>query len=118
MNELKKADEIVTGLKFFADKCDRTNIGCHAPNLLKGAADLIESLTAQLTESERREKAAVEDLKSLAKQNVADFENGTYTSPCQYCKDFDTCDYIPIDGGCCFEWRGPQEAGKGEADGN
>ena len=83
--------------------------------MLEGAASLIESQQAQLAESQRRERAAVEDMESLAKQNVTDFKNGGYTTPCRYCKKFDTCDYIPTDNGCCFAWRGPQEAEKGES---
>lgn len=67
----------------------------------RAAADLIDSLTAQLAESQRREKAAVEDINLL--------------EDCGVCKhhDLDSCDLAGTK--CYFEWRGPQ-AEKGEAE--
>jgi len=80
------------------------------------AATLIESLQARLSESQRRERAAVEDITTMAKCKLL----GT----CTFCKHRNTPDmrYKPCKG-CIqenrsrknFEWRGPQEAGKGEA---
>ena len=95
-DELKNADEVVRELR------DTEN--CDVLDYINDAADLIESLTAQLTESERREKAAVEDINLL--------------EDCGVCKhhDLDSCDLAGTE--CHFEWRGPQEAEKGEADGN
>ena len=95
-DEIKKADEIVRNLHECA--CE----GCPADIL--DAADLIDSLTAQLTASQRREKAAVEDINLL--------------EDCGVCKhhDLDSCDLAGTK--CQFEWRGPQEAEKGAADGN
>ena len=83
--------------------------GCRCEIKVKehAAADLIESLQAQLSESQRREQAAVEDLKRF--------------SACCQCN-------ANIDGSCCdmfdgtaenkyfcsnWQWRGPQEAGEG-----
>ena len=103
MNELKKADEVVRALRDYASDCDGDvcflctfacvcdKFGGNAPKII---ADLIESLTAQLAESERREKAAVEDINLL--------------EDCGVCKhhDLDSCDLAGTE--CHFEWRGPQ----------
>lgn len=116
------------------------------------AADLIESLQAQLAASQRRERAAVDTLTKLLKhaneaddicaycnnqiicngkscesyrEGVGDVD-GNYPDWEWTCEDFDygTCfkmQNTPCNG--CFEkeysgfeWRGPQEAGKGEAE--
>ena len=71
--------------------------------VFKYASDLIQELQAQLTASQRREKAAVEDINLL--------------EDCSVCKhrDLDSCDLAGTE--CHFEWRGPQTE-KGEADGN
>jgi hypothetical protein len=63
------------------------------------AADLIESLQAQLAESQRREQAAVEAIK-----RASDY-CGIHFNPCEA-----ECSLAPW-----CKWRGPQEAGKGEA---
>ena len=111
MNEIKKADEVVRALRccldlkeecgcedcvLYRQPCDGTFYG-----LTNAAADLIESLTAQLNASRRREKAAVEDINLL--------------EDCSVCKhhDLDSCDLAGTK--CHFEWRGPQ-AEKGEAE--
>ena len=57
-------------------------------------------LKAQLAASQRRERAAVEDMTEMAGSNA----------PCYWCKNkqgWTACK------DCRFEWRGPQEAGKG-----
>ena len=75
---------------------------------MKQAADLIESLQAQLAESQRREQAAVEDLKSA--------------NLCRHCGLNASCGSEIRSNrrafGVCKRWeyRGPQEAGKGEAE--
>ena len=114
MNELKKADEIVRALRDYASDCDACSdcfycdfacvCGKFDYNAPKIIADLIESLTAQLTASQRREKAAVEDINLL--------------EDCGVCKhhDLDSCDLAGTK--CQFEWRGPQEAEKGSNNGN
>jgi len=55
-DELKKADEIVRALRCTSDANPEHRHG----KLCNQAADLIDSLTAQLADSQRREKAAVE----------------------------------------------------------
>ena len=94
-DELKNADEIVRELR------DPEN--CDVLDYIDDAADLIDSLTAQLAASQRREKAAVEDINLL--------------EDCSVCKhrDLDSCDLAGTE--CHFEWRGPQTE-KGAADGN
>ena len=75
MNELKKADEIVRAMRDYAYDCDADDacfqctfawvcdkLNNNAPKII---ADLIDSLTAQLAASQRREKAAVEDINLL-----------------------------------------------------
>ena len=95
-DELKNVEEIVRNLHECA--CE----GCPADIL--DAADLIDSLAAQLTASQRREKAAAEDINLL--------------EDCGVCKhhDLDSCDLVGTE--CHFEWRGPQEAEKGSNNGN
>ena len=117
-DELKRADEMVRALRDYASDCDDGE-ACHQctfewvcdecdGNAPKIIADLIESLTAQLAESQRREKAAVEDLEAILALACAAEVEGI----CNYCSD---------DGENCTGttgWRGPQEAEKGEADEN
>ena len=79
---------------------------------LDAAADALEALQSQLSESRRREQAAVEDLKRF--------------SACCQCN-------ANIDGSCCdmfdgtaenkyfcsnWQWRGSQEAEEGGTNGN
>jgi hypothetical protein len=71
--------------------------------MLTQAADLIESLQAQLVESQRRHKAAVEDLKKAMPHWCCKNKSKEYCPvsavtgvvDCAYCGD--------------WEWRGPQE---------
>ena len=119
MNELKKADEIVRALRDYASDCDSDSEYCfqctfacvcdkfdnNAPKII---ADLIDSLTAQLAASKRREKAAVEGLEYLMANQ---YDNAWICDHCaknpaigETCKE------------CNPEWRGPQEAEKGEAE--
>ena len=67
------------------------------PYIISDAADLIESLQAELAASQRRERAAVEDLIKIAEYS------GSLTCHCN--------EMIKI----AKAWRGP-EAGKGEAE--
>jgi hypothetical protein len=81
----------------------------------------IESLQAQLAESQRRERAAVEDMKLI----VDAVREAHCDETCCFACAFD-CDTSINDSGVpncecpgferddCFEWRGPQEARKGE----
>lgn len=101
MNE--NADEIVKAL--------RNNYApdIHVMDDMNTAADLIESLQSQLTESQRRERAAVEDLKLASDCSTCDVRGK---------KGFSSCAPLFVGGeGSCknYKWRGPQEAGKGEA---
>ena len=113
MNELKNAAEIARALRDYASECDDAETcrqctfawmcdecGGNAPKII---ADMIDSLTVQLKESERRADAAVEDINLL--------------EDCSVCKhhDLDSCDLAGTE--CHFEWRGPQTE-KGVADGN
>jgi hypothetical protein len=79
------------------------------------AAALIESLTAQLAESRRREKAAVADLKHMDNCDICkhgqtapdgcDCECDECTLPC-VCRDCRNEDK--------WQWRGPSDGEKGE----
>ena len=126
------ADEIVKRLREYASRCDGTHSCWNAPTL-NVAADLIEGLQArlvtlqsdidrkigeceglregaevlkaQLVASQRRERAAVEDMKIVVET----------ASECNVCKHRVGVSGCPIRyKECNFEWRG-QEAGKGEA---
>jgi hypothetical protein len=99
------ADEIVRALRDSCAGCNPTPC-CEFEVLGPDAADLIESLQSQLSESQRRERAAIKDLSQDAH--------------CALCK------HHRSEGGDCigvsmcavkgmrvgWEWRGPQ-AGKG-----
>ena len=79
------------------------------------AADLIESLQKQLAESQRRERAAVEDLTYFA----GAITTGEPCSRCIYNPNDMGCELdgsqYDDDGECHFTWRGPQE-GEGNAE--
>ncbi len=92
-------DEIVKALRWLAKETEFT----FAAENLNGAADLIESLQAQLSESQRRERAAVKDIEKMMRI----CEKGS----CHFCADGD-CTESPY---CSPKWRGPM-AGKGEQD--
>ena len=113
MNELKKADEIVRALRDYASDCDdcgdclRCDFACvcgefdyNAPKII---ADLIDSLTAQLNASQRREKAAVEYIASQCRNinTCANYRTEACKGPCCGCQN--------------WKWCGPQ-AEKGEAE--
>ena len=60
--------------------------------------------SANLAESQRRERAAVEDARQ-----------GSVCRTCHYLNN--GCEPLNLDAGCHkWQWRGPQEAGKGEAE--
>ena len=131
-DELKKADEIVRELR------DPEN--CDVLDYIDDAADLIDSLTAQLAASQRREKAAVEAIRKSLRvekqqrpnlnrchecaKRIVDSGKRKYKYGCEsLCPEA-----LKVIVGCGFdvyeplipfadEWRGPQ-AEKGEADGN
>jgi hypothetical protein len=104
------AEQIVRALKSIAKNCDGSHSCWHSPTLRK-AVDLIESLQAQLSgiseqlsASQRRADAAVEDIYKMT------------DGECDVCKhyntDKNTCakPFVPYD--ACFEWRGPDEKGE------
>lgn len=95
------ADEIVRALRATSDANPEHRHG----KLCNQAADLIDSLTAQLTASQRREKAAVGGLEYLMANQ---YDNAWICDHCakkpaigETCKE------------CNPEWRGSQEAEKG-----
>jgi hypothetical protein len=92
------ADEIVMWLRQNNRKSGWTDID----RMMDKSADLIESLQAQIAETQRRADAAVEDFTSAA-------HNGNIL--CEFC-GADCIDAGNDTGGdtfqCgCFEWRGP-----------
>ena len=88
-DEIEKAKELARALRDYASDCDSDSEYCfqctfacvcdkcggNAPKII---ADLIDSLTAKLVESQRREKAAVEDLKYYLENNE---DNGVVYIP-------------------------------------
>lgn len=101
------ADEIVRALR----NCKAYKTKSDLQTTMLMAADLIESLQAQLAESQRREKAAVEDLTKLATKSI---------TPCHSCAK--TClfpaslapEYQPP--AWCREWQWRGRAGRGRSD--
>lgn len=79
----------------------RSNWSKCAENYQQKCRDIAE-LENQLAESQRRERAAVEDIEKMMRI----CEKGS----CHFCANGD-CTESPY---CNPKWRGPQEAGKGE----
>ena len=79
---------------------------CYEANLELSAADLIESLQAQLAESQRRERAAVEDLSTYKDCGFC-----VHVQDQQYC--YKNCQrHVDVDNfrtHPCWQWRGPEE---------
>jgi len=100
-------DEIVRALR----NCKAYKTKSDLQTTMLMAADMIESLQAELTASQRREQAAVEDMTQMAQQHLL--------GDCTFCKHRSTPDmrHKPCKG-CIqknsshkhFEWRGHQEA--------
>jgi hypothetical protein len=114
------ADEIVNRLREYAKRCDGVH-SCWNDTTLISAADLIESLQAQLAASQRRERAAVEDMKLIVDAVREAHCDETCCFACKYDADFsiapsgDWANECPgFERDDCFEWRGPIEDGKGE----
>ena len=96
------ADEIVRALRENAEWCDANEYEvplCMGDNQ-RAAVDLIESLQAQLSTSQRREKAAVGDLTHT-------IHNCKFSKCCDMAHatnpKHDTCFTCSL-----WEWRGPQ----------
>lgn len=113
------ADEIVKALRKACECC-----GCCGEYEVIGheAAELIERLQAKLAESQRREKAAVEDMKRICSTDcdicmACKFDDGSgdtkFYDPKLISKK---CSVCVMSDNECFEWRGPQ-AGEGGQDG-
>jgi hypothetical protein len=88
-------NEIVKALRWLAKGTEFL----FAAEQLGDAADLIESLQAQLSASQRRERAAVEDIEKMMRI----CEKGS----CHFCADGD-CTDSPY---CSPKWRGPKWRG-------
>ena len=144
MNNSKTPDEIVRGLRKCADGESCVNGlcgGCPANDvridgacddgIMRVAADLIESLQSQLTTSQCREKAAVEDLNGTGacftckhfRRNGGDCFgagrcrlDGIEIWPCNEPGVYRV--EVPDDGRQAYEWRGPREDGEGGHDTN
>lgn len=86
--------------------CNRPDGQCVEYDLCNEAADIIESLQAQLAEAQRRADAAVKDLNALRKKS-------RWT--CFACK-YDASYVREICAGCGYndnwEWRGDAEEGE------
>lgn len=105
-DELKYAKMIVKFLRCHQSKEENQCLSCSIAQQQfcndrhdDEIADLIDSLIAQLAESQCREKAAVEDI-----------WNASANAPCAVCahgfaNTGKPCPMRP----CKFEWRGPQE---------
>ena len=103
------ADEIMRALKSNAE------VNHHAAVMMM-AADLIESLQAQLAASQRRERAAVEDMKLIVDAVREEHCDETCCFACKF--DCDTsitdsgdyaCECPGFERDDCFEWRGLQD---------
>ena len=114
MSKTMNADEVVRALR----NCKAYKTKYDLQIAMIRAADLIESLQAQLAASQRRADAAKENMKIIAdtyrEKNCDDGICGLCKFDADHgldgyaneCPGFETDD--------CFEWRGPQEAGEGD----
>lgn len=93
------ADEIVKALRT-NDLCPQVIVGGKEVDANRAAADLIESLQAQLAKSQRREKAAVEVIR-VARNLLSFAIKGQWSFAKEAYK-------------ILKEFSGPQEAGEGE----
>ena len=100
-----ETNEIVSALRTIVEMIDNPGDNLILKALkghLTNAADMIESLETQLAESQRRERAAVEDLRRFPG-----------ITPCHVCKWYIRKGVVEMhckmDTRSCFEWRGPQE---------
>ena len=124
-DELKKADEIVRALRDYAADCDDC-FECIFAGLCdicgntatKVIVDLIDSLTAQLAESQRREKAAEDCIRSaIEKAPTVPAEVVVHCENCQHYQE-DNINWCTLDGTdrnptdyCSYGERGESEAG-------
>ena len=95
--------------------CDNPDLACcRAEQELERLRSENVSLRAQLAASQCREQAAEQDIQLAADGMICDIcthsgeDAGDKNSACWDCTR----------GNPKFEWRGPQEAGKGETDGS
>ena len=117
------ADEIVQQLRYMAENSRSKH------DVLVDTISLIKSLQAQLAESQHREQAAVDDLEGAGacftckhfRRNGGDCFgagrcrlDGIEIWPCNEPGVYRV--EVPDDGRKMYEWRGLQEAGKGEAE--
>ena len=113
-DELKKADEIVRELR------DPEN--CDVLDYIDDAADLIDSLTAQLASVTADRDAAVNDIAHDCYhcKHKPDAEAPKDEYGCRKCGCGCGVNALETRNAqlCHWEWRGPQEAEKGAADGN
>ena len=108
MNELKKADEVVRALREEYKETDKVYFFLRT--LLKDAADLIDSLTAQLAAVTAERDAAVRCMKIIAdtyRENVCD---DGICGLCEYDADHGIEGYANecpgFESNECFSWRG------------
>ena len=103
---MENTEKLVEVLRCNARTIRENNCVTFGDETLDSVADLIESLTAQLAESQRRERAAAENIphniitckNHKPKKHEGKCSNGN--GSCTYCEN--------------WEWRGPKEAGEGE----
>lgn len=106
------ADEIVRVLRSYSQSLVGYKLGCEFADAVENGASLIESLQAQLTASQRRERAAVEALKSAYIIGEANDGKLIYDAGlCSLCRknSNELCD-CPTCIGDRFEWRGKGDA--------
>lgn len=75
---------------------------------LDKADQYIERLEKQLNESQRRERAAVKDMKAIVRNSHP------YIDPCDVCARPDGCEGTCMDWCDRFEWRGVDGEGAGQ----
>lgn len=109
------ADEIMRAFRERAKDSNRRGFSGEASELME-ISDLIESLQAQLAASQRRERAAVEDMKLIVDAVREEHCDETCCFACKF--DCDTsitdsgdyaCECPGFERDDCFEWRGPQD---------
>lgn len=128
-NEITVKPELTSPVRYYTDGKPYVQIGSielrdHPVSEACATLDryekyVIPHLQSKLTESQRREQAAVEDMKIIAdtyrEKNCDDGICGLCKFDADHGLDGDANECPGFETDDCFEWRGPQEAEKGEA---
>lgn len=106
-DDLIRAGRDIDAMRFLAQEYyDNGKMGHTRKLLLERVADDYESLQAQLAECQRRERAAVEDIEKILKDEVS--------QTCEVCLLYDGCHRSNAECERDAKWRGLQAGEEGK----